>query len=191
MGTQRYDVAMEQEILEEIGKNRNGREKSALELGWQFSISDASVIRTLHKHGLRKYKPSYKPGFKEEMRAAHLRFAREHRHDLEWWKNVIWTDVVLGYRRGSVRVWRTSEERYDPTVMRARWNGASEFMFWGCFSYDKKGPFHIWKPETKKDKDAARKELSALNAVTEPEAKAAWELATAMKRLNLRRKTPG
>jgi transposase len=185
---------MEQEIIQEIRKSRNGREKSAVELGWQFDISDASAIRTLHKHNLRKYKPSYKPGLTEEMRAARLKFAREHRYNLEWWKNIIWTDetsIVLGHCRGAIRVWRTASERFDPTVMRERWNGASEFMFWGSFSYDKKGPFHIWKTETKKEKEAAKKELDTLNAIAEPEAKAAWELATAMRRLNLRGGTRG
>ncbi len=75
---------MEQEILQEIHKNRNGREKSVKELGWQFDISDASAIRTLHKHNLHKSKPTYKPGLTTEMRAIRLRFAREHRYDLEW-----------------------------------------------------------------------------------------------------------
>ena len=123
-----------------------------------------------------------------------MKFALEHQYDLEWWKNVIWTDetsIVLGQRRGSVHVWRTSQERYDSTVVRPRWNKASEFMFWGSFSYDKKGPFHIWKQETAKEKNAAKKELNRLNAITEPEAKARWELATAMRRLNLRGKPPG
>ena len=99
--------------------------------------------------------------------------------------------MVLGHRRGAIRVWRTPDERFNPTVMRERWNGASEFMFWGSFSYDKKGPFHIWKTETKKEKEAATKELNALNAAAEPEAKAAWELVTAMRRLNLRGGTRG
>ena len=27
-------------------------------------------------------------------------------------------------------------------------------MFWGCFSYDKKGPCHCWTPETNKEKEA-------------------------------------
>ena len=28
-------------------------------------------------------------------------------------------------------------------------------MFWGSFSYDKKGPCHIWKAETPKEKKEA------------------------------------
>ena len=75
---------MEQEIIQEVHKNQNGREKSTVELGWQFNISDASVIYTLHKYNLHKYKLNYKPGLTEEMKATHLKFAREHRYNLEW-----------------------------------------------------------------------------------------------------------
>jgi hypothetical protein len=41
-------------------------------------------------------------------------------------------------------------------------------MFWGCFSYDKKGPCHIWKPETKTERAAAQKEIDKLNEELEP-----------------------
>ena len=51
----------------------------------------------------------------------------------------------------------------DKTCIRRRWKGHSEFMFWGCFSYDKKGPFHIWKAESTKEKKAAKEELKLLN----------------------------
>ncbi|KMP01311.1 hypothetical protein CIHG_01600 [Coccidioides immitis H538.4] len=46
------------------------------------------------------------------------------------WKNVIWTDetsVVLGHRRGALRVWRTTLEAYDRTCIRRRWKKASTF----------------------------------------------------------------
>ncbi len=75
--------------------------------------------------------------------------------DLEWWKNVIWTDeisVILGHRQGGYRVWRKKEERYDPTCVRPSYEKASDFMFWGCFSYHKKGPCHIYLPETAQQK---------------------------------------
>ena len=85
---------MKQEIIQEVHKNGNEREKSVVKLGWQFDISDTSAIHTLHKHNLHKQKPSYKPGLIEEMKAVCLKFAREHRHDLEQWKNVIWMDEI-------------------------------------------------------------------------------------------------
>jgi hypothetical protein len=46
-------------------------------------------------------------------------------------------------------------------------------MFWGCFSYDKKGPFHIWKIEIKKEKKIVQKELDAINLANKLQTKAA------------------
>jgi len=63
-------------------------------------------------------------------------------------------------------------------------------MFWGCFSYDKKGPCHIWKAETKAEKQAADIHLKELNRHIEPTAKAEWELNNRMNRLGLRNR-PG
>jgi hypothetical protein len=70
---------------------------------------------------------------------------------LEDWKNVIWLDetsVVLNYRCGSFRVWRKADEAFTKLVVRERWKGYTEFMFWSCFLYDYKGPLYIWRPET-------------------------------------------
>jgi transposase len=63
-------------------------------------------------------------------------------------------------------------------------------MFWSCFSWDLKGPCHIWKPETKKDRVLNDKILTTLNKELEPIMKAEWELNTPMRRLGLRNK-PG
>ena len=43
-------------------------------------------------------------------------------------------------------------------------------MFWGCFSYDKKGSCHIWKTETKKEKKEkkeAQADVDFINATNE------------------------
>lgn len=64
-------------------------------------------------------------------------------------------------------------------------------MFWGSFSYDKKGPFHIWKPETKAEKKQAEEEIAKINGEKEAEAKEQWELETAFRRINLSRKPGG
>jgi hypothetical protein len=40
-------------------------------------------------------------------------------------------------------------------------------MFWGAFSYYEKGPFHIWKDESAKEKKVAKVDLKARNALTE------------------------
>ena len=75
---------------------------------------------------------------------------------------------------------------YAKTCIRRRWKGCSEFLFWGCFSYEKKGPFHIWKTETAKEKREAQIELDKLNETLESEAKENWELETSMRRMKLR-----
>ena len=36
-------------------------------------------------------------------------------------------------------------------------------MFWGCFSFDKKRPCHIWKTETAQEKKDAQKEIDEWN----------------------------
>ena len=57
-----------------------------------------------------------------------------------------------------------------------------EFMFWGSFSYNKKGPCHIWRREMAKKRVAAEKELEQLNVLQESECRAAWELETSIKK---------
>jgi hypothetical protein len=88
----------------------------------------------------------------KRMRKERLDWCLAYQHwTLEDWKNVIWSDetsVILLYRRGAYCVWRTKEEAFVRSVIRERWKGSSEFMFWGCFLYDRKGPCYCWAPET-------------------------------------------
>jgi hypothetical protein len=64
-------------------------------------------------------------------------------------------------------------------------------MFWGCFTYDFKGPCHIWKKETAPEKAAAQRDLAKMNQDLEPEAKREWELKTGTRRLTLRGQPKG
>ena len=98
---------------------------------------------------------------------------------------------ILNHRRGTIRVWRASNEAYEDTVVRRRWKGFSEFMFWGCFSYDFKGPCHIWRTQTVAQRKKDDTELAELNATLEPTTKAEWELLTGLRRINLRRNPGG
>jgi hypothetical protein len=181
--------------LANVRADRNGREKSTEYLAYECGISRRSVLRVLKAAGMNYVKPTKKPGLTDEMKAARLKFCRDHADwTLEDWKNVIWTDetsVVLGHRRGAVRVWRTPLEAYDTTVLRPRWKGFSEFMFWGSFTWCEKGPCHIWKPETKADQKTAAKDLEAINAILETVKKAEWELQTGMRRLRTTRNIRG
>lgn len=180
----------ENEVLSAVCRDRNGREKSTEVLAYEFGISSSSILRILKKHGFSNVKVTRKPGLSEAQRKARLKFCKEHAHwTLEDWKNIIWSDetsVVQGSRRGAQRLWRRSDEAYEKSVIRQRWKGYSEFMFWGCFTYDKKGPCHIYKPETTKDRQMAQKEIDELNEKLEPVKREEWELRNGIKRLGLR-----
>ena len=64
-------------------------------------------------------------------------------------------------------------------------------MFWGCFSWDKKGPCHIQTKETIAERKTADKELKELNISLKSELKMSWELSNGASRMNLRRRPPG
>ena len=145
---------------------------------------------------MKKVKPTRKPGLTPAMKAKRLAFCLEHKDwTLDDWKKVVWTDetsVVFGQRRGGERVWRTTQEVAEKTCIRNRWKGYSEFMFWGAFTYDYKGPCHVWKTETAAEKRSALIDLQKRNDEMEAAAKEEWELTTALQRVKLRPgRTPG
>jgi hypothetical protein len=94
--------------------------------------------------------------------------------------------VVIGARRGAVRVWRRADEKWVKSCVRSRWKGCSEFMFWGAFSYELKGPCQIWEAETAKEKKAAQVDIERRNAELEPIKRREWEFLNGMRRLALR-----
>jgi hypothetical protein len=173
-----------------ISRDRYGREKTLDRLALDMNMSANTVRNRLKEMGYHSCKPTTKPGLTETMRKARLEWCLAHRDwGLEGFKNVIWTDetsVVIGQRRGAVRVWRRKDEKFVKTCVRNRWKGCSEFMFWGSFSYDEKGPCHIWRPETAKEKRDADLDLQRRNAEAEPALQTEWELNTFFPRLGLR-----
>jgi transposase len=176
-----------QDVISKVRRDRYGREKSCAQIAADLGgrVSDITIWRILKAAGFHKTKPTRKPGLTQEMEDARLQFAREHEHwTIEDWKRVIWSDetsVVCGFRRGGYKVWRRSDEKFNKSCIRPRWKGYSQFMFWGCFSWDQKGPCHIWKPETKKERIANDKILTKLNKELELIMRAEWELNTPMR----------
>lgn len=167
------------EILTEVRKSRKTRSYTLIDLSRACStgLSPTTIWRILKEARFSYVKPSRKPGLTKSMKEARLRFCLEYQYwTLDDWKKVLWSDetsVVHGAKRGGERVWRTAEEAYDKTCIRVRWKGFSEFMFWGCFSYDYKGPYHIYKSETAAQKKAAKKVMDDYNAYIEVEAQEA------------------
>ncbi len=60
-------------------------------------------------------------------------------------------------------------------------------MFQGCFTYNKKGPCHIWKDETAAEKKEAIEFIQKQNEEHEAKHKAKWELNTAIARIGIQR----
>jgi hypothetical protein len=171
---------IKKKVVDSIQSDRNNREKSSEVIAYEHGISSTSALRVLHEYGFNPVKKTTKPGLNKAQRAARLEWCTAHKDwTLEDWKNVIWTDetsVCLGQKRGYTRVWRKGDEVFDKTVIRQRWSGYSEFMFWGCFTYDELGPCHIFTTETAKMKKAALEHIKLLDAELEQEAKTEWEL---------------
>ena len=64
-------------------------------------------------------------------------------------------------------------------------------MWWSYFSYDKKGPFHIWEEETPAEKKACQRDLKARNAARHDKDKEEWEMAQLIHRLHATRAQSG
>ncbi|KAF4414769.1 hypothetical protein FACUT_13982 [Fusarium acutatum] len=182
-------------IIAKVSTDRFGREKTAADIAGELSsqgieISKSTVKKILKAAGYKKTKPTRKPGLTAAMRKERLNWCIAHRDwTLEDWKAVIWSDetsVILLHRRGGYRIWRKSDERFVRSCIRERWKGSTEFMFWGSFTYDKKGPFHCWSAETLAEKKEATAALEAMNEELEPIMKERWELENGMRRLKLR-----
>ena len=91
------------------------------------------------------------------------------------WKKVIQIDkilVLLESRCGKVRVQWTAKEKYNPTIVRNCWKGFLEFIFQGCFTYNKKGLYHIQEKETPAEKKALKAYINTLNKELELKLKA-------------------
>jgi len=109
---------------------------------------------------------------------------------LEDWKRVIWTDetaVVGGNVRGKRRIWRRADEAHDKTCIVVRWKGFSSFMWWSCFTYDRKGPYYVWPDETKEMKQKCEDDLKEWNEKTYKRDKAQWELSLGVGAISLDR----
>ena len=146
-GRPRKQEAVKEEVLQKVQRDRYGREKTCADLAGDLGllgheVSAVTVWRILKAAGYNKTKPTRKPGLTPKMRQERLEWCLAHKDwTLKDWKNVIWSDetsVVLNHRRGGYRVWRKPEEAFSRSCIRERWKGYSEFVFWGCFSYDKK-----------------------------------------------------
>jgi hypothetical protein len=189
-------------VIEIITKNSTSRGFSCKEVSDRIAAmpgvqnaSPSSVYRILTDNGYGVFKRTVKPGLKEEDKKARLAWCLLHENwTLEDWKDVIWTDetsVQLGGVRGKRRIWRTKNETYHEHCVTRRWKGFSEFMWWSCFSWHAKGPYHIWEDETKEEKAACKQDIIDRNTERPESDIAKWEAVNALGRLHATRAQAG
>ena len=182
-------------ILLTVTKNSTTRMWSSARIASEVSkttpvpVLASTVYRTLKKAGFSLQKPTLKPGLTNEAKKARYNWCKDHeKWGMEDWKRVIWTDetaVQEDSARGKRRLWRKKEEAFYPHVIKRRWPGKMTFIWWSCFTWDYKGPYHIWQKETPADRKEIKKDLDERNRLKEPQAKIEWELSNGVRRMGL------
>jgi hypothetical protein len=79
-----------------------------------------------------------------------LRWAEEHVNWKPWqWWRILWSDEtwITGGRHRRRWVTRKVGEELDPNCVIDKVPRRREWMFWGCFSGETKGPHLFWEKE--------------------------------------------
>jgi hypothetical protein len=159
-------------LLEACTLNKKQRQKLwhivAYEEGF-FDLHRRTIEKKLRARGLRRCKSTKKLNLTNIQKAQRYEVALSRKDwGLEEWRQVIFSDeasIIVSAKRGQQKISRMlgQEERYHPDCIERRYNNYSEAMFWGCFTYDYKGPCYIYYPETDEQKAANEAEMERLN----------------------------
>ncbi len=82
------------------------------------------------------------------------------------WRTIIFSNeasIIVSTKRGQQNISRTVEEKYYPDCIERQYNNYSEAMFWGSFTYDHKGPCHIYYLETEAEKEEYLRIIQQIN----------------------------
>lgn len=112
-----------------------------------ITVSKATVMRVLHKNGIRGYRPRKTPLHTNRHLRQRLQFAKNHKnYDSNFWKKVLWSDetkIELFGHNHQKYVFRKKGQAYMPknTVPTVKHGGGS-IMLWGCFNANGTGALH-------------------------------------------------
>lgn len=90
------------------------------------------------------------------------------------WANYGFTNemsIEIGAVFGECLVWREEDERWTDDGVGAKKMNGNTVMCWGMMSYNYKGPFFVWVPETKAEHAITEAEIAHLNTMFEVEEK--------------------
>ena len=80
---------------------------------------------------------------------------------------MFWTDetpIKVGQKRGQVWVTRKKNEAWHKDCINLSFKKYTNLQFWGCFTAEFRGPYHIYGRETASEKAAAKADLQGINA---------------------------
>jgi len=183
-----------------ISSDRHHREMGQFEVAQELDLkASKSTIRTAARsHKIHQVKPTKKLSLTPIQMAERYEIALSRKDwTLDDWRRVVFSDeasILVREHRGPNKISRKPDERYNPDCIEVRYNNYSEAMFWGCFSYDFKGPCHVYYPETANEKIKYEKMMDDHNAAQMDAIQEEWDklqVADAIKWTALGRKKPG
>ena len=71
--------------------------------------------------------------------------------------------IEVGGTFGVSLVWRHKEERWADDCVGVKKKQGPTVMCWGMIGWGWKGPFHVWEPETKAERDEAADIIASMN----------------------------
>lgn len=124
-----------------------GQITGEINAGLNTHISEDTVSRRLHEHGIHSRKPTKVQATNPKNRLYRLQWGRDHAlWTLEDWKKVLFSDesrISLDGPDGGIRIWRTKDEAMHPDCMHSTSNFSRGVMVWGCVSWLGLGPLII------------------------------------------------
>jgi transposase len=157
-------------------------------------VSDTTVFRALHERKIKAYREEFKFILSSDNKQIRLVYCKEREH---WetnkeWANCGFTDemaIEVGGTFGVCLVWRDQSEQWHDDCVGAKKKQGPSVMCWGFIMWNYKGPFYVWDPETKEEREAAAIEIPKLNAEYAEEEKrlnAGWKATEEWKALRER-----
>lgn len=157
-------------------------------------VSKSTVLRALHERGLKAYREEFKFILTPENKLPRLLWCQHRKNgafDKEW-ANYGFTDemsIEVGGTFGVSLVWRENWEQWVEDCVGAKKKQGAKVMCWGMIGYGWKvrriysipsttmhtitdilqGPFHVWCPETKAEREQALLDIAILNKKAQEE----------------------
>ncbi|KAF1964536.1 hypothetical protein BU23DRAFT_521022, partial [Bimuria novae-zelandiae CBS 107.79] len=132
-------------------------------------LSVRSFENLTYEAGYGRKAPGRKPMLEDAQKKRRLEWALAHNPDLYKYSDglaLFFTDETpaqIGEQRGKQRAWAKDDEIYHPDVKRPKIRNNYALQFYGSFTYDAKGPFHIYGTETPGAKKLAKQALDKEN----------------------------